>query len=198
MTNKLERRAYTLVGLEIRAAEEADGQRTIVGHAAVFDVWTDILWGFRERVVRGAFTKSIAEDDVRALWNHDPNFVLGRNKAGTLALAEDDRGLAVTITPPDTQWARDLIVSIERGDVSQMSFAFEVQREEWARTENDVWERSLLEVKLWDVSPVTYPAYEETDVGVRGREVSRYVPKPPSSRTGASPDRMLRLQSAGN
>ncbi|HHW13481.1 MAG TPA: hypothetical protein GXX28_00935, partial [Firmicutes bacterium] len=85
----IERRAFPL---EVR--EVAAEKRTIVGHAAVFDTITDLGW-FQERVARGAFAESIRVDDVRALFNHDPNIVLGRNKAGTLRLSEDETGLAV-------------------------------------------------------------------------------------------------------
>ncbi len=98
-----------------------------------------------------------------------PNYVLGRNKSGTLQLIEDDKGLLVRIKPPDTQWAKDLQKSIERGDISQMSFGFVVEEDKWSSHEGkDV--RELKKVKLYDVSPVTYPAYNQTDVGVRAME----------------------------
>jgi HK97 family phage prohead protease len=117
----------------------------------------------------GAFAKSIEADDIKALFNHDPNYVLGRNKANTLELCEDGKGLFVRIYPPDTQWARDLKTSIARGDISQMSFGFTVEQDKWS-SEDGVDTRELIEVKLFDVSPVTFPAYPETDVGVRSHE----------------------------
>src|SRR4051812_13150212 len=92
-----ERRHYTIA--ELRADKD---KRTIVGHAAVFNSPTDLGW-FREQIRPGAFAESVKVDDVRALFNHNPDHVLGRNKAGTLKLAEDDKGLAIEITPPDTQ-----------------------------------------------------------------------------------------------
>ena len=113
--------------------------------------------------------KSLDTDDIRALFNHDPNYVLGRNKSGTLELREDEQGLLVRIKPPNTQWARDLQVSIERGDINQMSFGFTVEEDEW-RSEDGYDVRELRKVKLYDVSPVTYPAYTATDVGVRAME----------------------------
>lgn len=156
---------YTSGVLEVR---KADDGMTIVGHASVFDNPYE-LWGFNEQVARGAFAKTIAEADVRALWNHDPNVVLGRNKSGTLRLSEDDTGLRYEIDLPETQAARDLFTLIQRGDVSQSSFAFEVVREEWLN-ENDERAlplRVLKELKLYDVSPVTYPAAEATDVEIK-------------------------------
>jgi len=154
------------VPIELRV--EGGDSPKIVGHAAVFNKWSEDLGGFREKIAPGAFTKTISEGDVRALFNHDPNFVLGRNKAGTLSLEEDKKGLKVSIDPPDTQWARDLTTSIERGDINQMSFGFRTVKDQWTtpKTGNEN-KRELLEVELFDVSPVTFPAYPQTDVGVR-------------------------------
>jgi uncharacterized protein len=155
---------------EFRVEQREDGKKMIRGHAAVFNTETDLGW-FRERIAPGAFSESIGKDDVRALFNHDSNFVLGRNKAGTLTMKEDDRGLYVEIEPPDTQHARDLVTSIERGDISQMSFGFQTIRDSWDTQENQVKDlRTLEKVKLWDVSPVTFPAYTETDVAVRSHD----------------------------
>lgn len=148
-------------GLQVRADRD---DPLIGGYAAVFDQWTDIMGLFKERVRPGAFKKTIQEADVRALLNHDASFVLGRNKADTLELQEDQKGLRYEIKPPGTQWAKDLAVSIERGDINQSSFAFEVVKETW---DHDNEERSLLELKLYDVSVVTYPAYEDTVAQVR-------------------------------
>lgn len=146
-------------------------ERKLVGHAAVFNERTDIGGYFQEMIEPGAFKSSIKKDDVRALFNHDPNFVLGRSTAGTLKMSEDEVGLRVQIDPPDTQFARDLAVSIERGDINQMSFAFQVLEEEWIRGEKkepDI--RTIKKVKLYDVSPVTFPAYEGTDIAVRSHD----------------------------
>lgn len=149
---------------ELRA--EPDGG-LLVGYASVFDQESVELGSFTEIVKPGAFRKTIQEADVRALWNHDANFVLGRTKSGTLELAEDKRGLLSKITPPDTQWARDLRVSIERGDVNQMSFGFRTIRDRWHQDEGGKSLRELLEVELLDVSPVTFPAYPQTAVEAR-------------------------------
>lgn len=163
---ELERRTFAVA--ELRAVED-DGKKKIRGHAAVFNELSEDLGGFREQIAPGAFTEAVKEDDVRALWNHDPNFVLGRNKSGTLKLTEDEQGLAIEVEPPDTQWARDLLVSIDRGDVSQMSFGFSVKPngQNWGEDNDGNIVRTLTGLRLYDVSPVTFPAYPSTDVAVR-------------------------------
>lgn len=165
MSVRIEHRSFALQGVEVRAA---DGGPRIVGYAAVFDKQSVNLGGFTEIIRRGAFTKTLQDGaDVRALWNHDSNYVLGRTKSGTLALTEDDTGLRIEVTPPDTQWARDLMETIRRGDVDQMSFGFRTVRDKWQSDENGVTVRELLEVALYDISPVTFPAYPDTQVQVR-------------------------------
>ena len=184
-----ERRSLPLETLEIRQEDEG---RRIVGYAAVFDQLSEPLFGgFREKIAKGAFKKTIREADVRALWNHDPNYVLGRTKSGTLKLREDDRGLAIEIDPPDTQWARDLMTSIERGDVDQMSFGFRVVKESWDRDADGTIIRTLREVELFDVSPVTFPAYPQTSVQVR--DMLRSLADEPS-RSGEHSARIRRLR----
>jgi HK97 family phage prohead protease len=148
---------------------EDDG-RKIVGYAAVFNSTTDLGY-FEERIKPGAFRRPIKEQqDVRALWNHDANFVLGRTKSGTLRLIEDEVGLRIEIDPPATQTARDLVESIRRGDVDQMSFAFIAVKESWTDRQGMLPLRELEDVDLFDVSPVTYPAYQATSVGLRSAE----------------------------
>jgi hypothetical protein len=165
---EIEKRMFDAEALTVHRRD--DGKSPMMrGHAAVFNELSGDLGGFREQIIPGAFAEAIETDDVRALINHDSNFVLGRNRAGTLAMREDVRGLAVEITPPDTAFARDLIVSMERGDVTQMSFAFRVRPngEDWAKNDDGVWVRSVKRVRLYDVSVVTYPAYTQTDVAMR-------------------------------
>ena len=177
MNNDRERRA--LRGAELRA-ETAEGAAVpaIVGHAAVFDSLSEDLGGFRERIAPGAFSTTIGEDDIRALFNHRDDYVLGRNLAGTLKLAEDDTGLSVKIEPPDTTFARDLATSIERGDISGMSIGFRTITDEWNMEDGDPV-RTLRAVRLYDVSPVTFPAYPQTDVAVRSLAAFRETLKPP-------------------
>lgn len=169
---------------ELRVEERGEGSRPkIVGHAALFNTLSQDLGGFREQIAPGAFAESVMKDDVRALWNHNPDHILGRNVAKTLTLSEDARGLLMEIDPPDTQLARDLMVSIKRGDVSQMSFAFSVKPngQNWGKDEDGKVVRTLTNVRLYDVSPVTYPAYTQTDVALRSMQQWQddNAPKPP-------------------
>lgn len=156
---------YKGTSLEVRAADDDNPER-IVGHAAVFNRTSQNLGGFVEEVRSGAFTKTIGEADVRGLFNHDANLVLGRNINDTLVLSEDNVGLAYDILPPDTTTARDLLVLMRRGDITQSSFAFRAVNVEWGLTDDDFPKRSLVEAALYDVSPVTYPAYLAADSGV--------------------------------
>jgi HK97 family phage prohead protease len=158
----IERRFAALENIEVRA--EGDEPR-IAGYAAVFNVLSADIGGFQERIAPGAFTRSLGRD-VRALFNHDPNIVLGRTKAKTLRLEEDQRGLRVEIVPPATEAARSLVESMRRGDVDQMSFGFETVGQDWSEEGGKIL-RTLTEVRLFDVSIVTYPAYPQTKAAVR-------------------------------
>jgi len=144
----------------------AEGEpATITGYAAVFNQATE-LWGFKEQIAPGAFARALSENqDVRALLNHDPNLVLGRTKNDTLTLEEDDHGLKYTVQVADTSAGRDALELIRRGDVDQSSFAFSVRTETWEKAEQLV---TIDEIEmLYDVSPVTYPAYQGTSVSAR-------------------------------
>lgn len=163
---EIERRAWPVERLEVRAT--VDAGPVIDGYAAVFNELSLDLGGWRERVAPGAFARSVADNDVRALWDHDSKYVLGRNRAGTLTLEEDERGLGVEILPPGTEWAGDLLKSMKRGDVNQMSFGFYVRQDEWIE-EDGVLVRVLRDVDLFDVSVVTFPAYTQTSAEARKR-----------------------------
>lgn len=147
----------------------------VQGHAAVFNTYSAPLatfWGerFVEQIAPGAFAKTIQEADVRFLVNHDPNLVLARTTNGTLALTEDNIGLAIAADLADTTAGRDLAISLERGDVTQMSFGMQVVVDDWDETAEGTPLRTVREVKLFDVSAVTYPAYESSDIGLRSRD----------------------------
>lgn len=141
--------------------------RRLMGYAAVFESPSNDLGGFREVIAPGAFRRALASGaDVRALWNHEGMYVLGRSTAGTLRLSETERGLWMEVDLPATQYADDLLALVQRGDVTQMSFAFRAVRDEWTRQDSGPLRR-LLDVDLYDVSPVTFPAYEATSVTAR-------------------------------
>mgnify|MGYP001203681621 FL=1 len=142
---------------------------TIVGYAAVYEAETVIFNMFREKLRRGAFRRAVeARQDVRALFNHNPDFLLGRVGAGTLRLYDDDHGLRVEIDPPDTPTGREVVELIRRGDIYGMSFGFIPTRVSWEQAdESGLGLRVVEDVDLVDVSPVTYPAYEQTEVGIR-------------------------------
>jgi HK97 family phage prohead protease len=170
MNKEIERRSTTqAAAIETRE----DGTAKLTGYAAVWDSETMIGGMFREVVRKGAFAKAIADGaDVRALWNHNDDVVLGRTKSGTLKLEEDDTGLRYEVELPDTQAARDAITTIKRGDVSGSSFGFLVPKggAAWSVDSNGSELRELLQVQLLDVSPVAYPAYDDTTVAARSLE----------------------------
>lgn len=157
--------------LELRV--DKAGKR-IEGYAAVFNKLSVDLGGFREQIQPGAFAETIEKDDVRALFNHDPNFVLGRNVAGTLELAEDNSGLHMRITPPDAEWARGVVASIKRGDITGASFGFRTLDDKWDFDQAEQLVRTLIRAKLFDVGPVTFPAYPDTEVGARALGLDPY------------------------
>jgi HK97 family phage prohead protease len=139
---------------------------TVEGHAVVWDKMSQDLGGFVESVQRGACSKTIREADIRALQNHDENLVLGRTSSGTLDLAEDSTGLFYRIRMPDTSYANDLVKIMERGDVNQSSFGFMCLDDTWELMGDDYPHRTLREIRLVDVAPVTYPAYLDADAGI--------------------------------
>lgn len=150
---------------ELRATESDQGL-VLEGYAAVFDRESGPLGGFVERIQRGAFRKALGRSpDLRALWNHDERLVLGSVRAGTLKVEEDPRGLRFRVELPDTSYARDLAQLVRRGDVWQASFAFRARGDEWEQLEDGGLLRTITEIdELFDVSPVTYPAYGDTEV----------------------------------
>ena len=165
-------------GLPVGVENRADGAPVIVGYASVFysagdpgtayRMWDDI----EERIMPGAFDRALKEgDDVRGLFNHDASQVLGRTKSGTVRLSVDAKGLRYEIEPPDTQAGRDVVKLIERGDVSASSFGFipedTTYREEKREGESALYVIERNSVRLFDVSPVTFPAYEGTEASTR-------------------------------
>ena len=170
---------------EIRRApmEPADGQMpsgeveppsiaTLSGYAAKFNTRSEMMFGFVEQVAPGAFDSAL-DGDTRALFNHDPNLLLGRTTSGTCRISVDGIGLRYEVDLPDTQYAEDLAKSVERGDVTQSSFAFHAIEDVWEENPDGSWTRTILKVdRLYDVSPVTYPAYPDATVGMRSAMVA--------------------------
>ena len=189
--DKMEKEIRTF-GMELRAMDKEE-KRTVRGYAATFESRSGDLGGFIESIDREAFSETDMED-VRALFNHDSNFVLGRTKAGTLRLMVDENGLAYEIDMPDTQLGRDMYESIKRGDISQSSFAFTIEDDEY-RKEGDTVFRTIKKIKkLYDVAPVTFPAYESTSVQARKiDELKNQELKEENSNTDAIRNRELYL-----
>jgi len=164
-TTDMEKRVFDM---EFRQLDNKD----VEGSAALFNVLSEDLGGFREQIAPGAFN-DVLNDDVRALMNHDPNLILARTNAGTLTLEVTADGLMYRYTDPDTSYSNDLRKSMKRGDVTQSSFAFSVAEDDWEDV-NDELIRTIIKFKrLYDVSPVTYPAYPDTTVATRAMEMRK-------------------------
>ena len=164
---KYERRSYSVTGLTLEDRHRGAAP-TLVGHAAVFNQRTSI-GPFDEIIAPGAFTRSLRDsgNPVYALWNHDPNFILASTKNGTLRMTEDNVGLRCEMDPLDTPTIRDLVLKpIQEGMVDKMSFGFMVARggSKMDYSDPKMPLRTVTDCDLFDVSPVTFPAYSGTDI----------------------------------
>lgn len=169
-TRTLERRTLEHEPVEVRA----EGKELVAyGYAYRFNRLSQNLGGFVEMITPGAGKKSIGESDIRALFNHDPNKVLGRNRAGTLTLEEDDQGGAYEIRLPDNTVGRDLATSLEREDITGSSFGFRLVADDWDETDEGFPLRKLEQFSIRDVGPVTFPAYTDADSSLRSLAESR-------------------------
>lgn len=162
-------RQMRCIASEFKTRAENDEQ-IIEGYFAVFNSNYDIAPGMSESIAPGAF-KNTLSGDIRALVNHNTTLVLGRNTARTLELSEDERGLwgRIRINPNDTD-ATNLYARVERGDVSQCSIGFDILDEETEIRENGEMHWTIKEVKLYEVSCCTFPAYESTNIDARARQ----------------------------
>ena len=146
----------------------ATANSTIVGYAAVFDSPSvpinEHRHSFTERIRKGAFTRTIAEDDIRALFSHDESKLLGRRKAGTLDLTEDSVGLRTTIRLPRTQLAEDVYENVRVGNLTGFSFRFQARKDNWSHGGD---QRELLDVQLSEISLVAFPCYPSTSAEAR-------------------------------
>lgn len=184
--NTIERRFIYNDITEFQTRSTDDGKTIVRGYAAKFNVLSEDLGGFREQI-DPAFFNGVLEDDVRVLFNHDGNLILGRTSSKTGKIGVDTVGLWFEYEDPDTSYSLDLIKSMQRGDVNQCSFAFSlnynIQADKWEKQGDGTYIRTLLVCdRLYDTSPVTYPAYPDTEVGLRGLEAARKseTPTPPT------------------
>jgi len=160
--------------IELRVASNDDGEPTrIQGYVALYNRWSPVYGRFRERIAPGFFDEALSRKaDIRLLFNHNPDYLLGRTRSGTLTLRSDEVGLWAEAPVPTGEFLRGLVVEpMKRRDLSGASFSFTLPPEggqEWRKAEDGVWERTLTQAgEVLDVGPVTFPFYPETEVGVR-------------------------------
>ena len=177
-------RLFSESDFAVRAADEDDQLPVFTGHAAVFNVRTAIgnplRWGFYEEISPGAFTKTLQEGDARFLVDHDTSLLMARVSADDLRLAEDKIGLAVDADlDTELSYVRDFVRNLDKRRITGMSFGFRVVKDEWTTetvetsdgNEAEVEIRTIREVELFEVSAVTFPAYEETDAALRALQL---------------------------
>lgn len=153
------------IPVEVRAITGDDGRRVIEGRAIVYDAWSEDLGGFREMLVPGSANLT---SDLLALFDHDTSMVLGRTSSGTLEAHDDGSGVVMRAFPPDTSWARDLLVSMDRGDIRQMSFRLRVNEDEWNVVDGEV-QRVIRDMDVDELSVVSMPAYPQTSANARSK-----------------------------
>lgn len=175
MAKTKETRTFDITKLSTRDATEEQPSK-ITGYAAVFNSKTTIGGWFDEVIEPGAFARSLSENsDIRALFNHNWDNVLGRTKSGTLRLEEDEKGLKFEIELPNTSVGRDLAESMSRGDINQCSFGFWIIEENWDYSVEPAL-RTIKEVELYEISVVSIPAYDDTEVSlVRSKEIGKEI-----------------------
>jgi HK97 family phage prohead protease len=152
--------------------EEAPDEMIIEGYFALYENETELFEGVHEIISRGAFDNTL-NNDIRALWNHNTQYVLGRNKSGSLELKTDEKGLYASIRLPKTQYAQDLYELVKRGDVDQCSFGFNITGEDLEELASGGYRWRINEADLHEVSVVTFPAYENTSVQARAKQVEQ-------------------------
>lgn len=163
---------------KIQRRDDSGERPKIVGYFNVFDSLSEPIWDYyQEEIKPGAFKNSLKgeyRDDIKALFDHSSAMVLGSTRAKTASFKEDKSGLYGEVDPPDTTFANDLIVSLERGDIDSASFGFFYKKTMWREADKDS-KYDVLEVHdldLVEASVVTFPAFQATDIGIRS-----YLPK---------------------
>lgn len=160
----VERRLQT-----VTCESRGEGGDTFAGRAVVYNQWSELIYGiFRERIAPGAFDECLEKKpDLVATVNHDFNKILGRSVSGTLKINSNAAGIDVEVTRGDQSYARDLAVSITRGDMRGMSFIFDVREDSWTNDDGTP-QRTVIKADIYEVSFVFMPAYEQTEAHLRG------------------------------
>jgi len=161
--------------MEIRTIDEVeyreeDDKSIVSGYVVKWEKLSEEMFGFREKVAKGAFEKSLSERNVFSFWNHNSDIVLGNTRNNTLKVEEDDKGLKFELDLPDTTAGKDARTLIKRGDVKGMSFGFATNIDEWDESNPKKVIRTLKEVRLYEVSPTAMPAYPQSSVAARSME----------------------------
>lgn len=166
----MEKRTSLTKTADFRAATEEGGKKFLSGYFIRFNEETQLYRGQFETVAPEAIPDDIADQDIRALFDHDTGKVLGRTSAGTMTLRKDDKGLFGTVEiNDDDPEALSIYAKVKRGDVSQASFGFYI-RDQKVEKRDDGWHNTLTDVDLFEVSVVAFPAYETTEIGARSRD----------------------------
>ena len=159
----------------LRAADGDAGKTTIIGRAVVYNAWVQIgpdSWGFQERIAPGALTDSLRNENIYATFNHDSDNLLGRVSNDTLRMTDSADALTVEIDPNlDTNIGREVLALVKRQDVRGMSFAFSVDeyKMEHAKKKTDMDRVTIIKARLFELGPVTNPAYEQTSAQLRSK-----------------------------
>ncbi|POK98916.1 HK97 family phage prohead protease [Klebsiella pneumoniae] len=166
------------IDFEIRTSELSASNKKLVGYAVRWNSLSEVIWDeFREQFAPGAFKDSLASgSDVRALYEHNYTQLLGRTKSGTLVLSEDDTGLRIELTPPNTQLGNDVLELVERGDISGMSFGFRALKESWDITPTP-YIRTVTAAELREITVTSMPAYPESGVEIAHRSLFSQHPE---------------------
>ena len=166
---QLPNKELRVINTQMELREDGDKEK-IGGYGIRYNELSEPIMGLsKEKIAPGAADNAIKNSDIRSLFNHDPNYVLGRKKAGTLNIYEDEIGVRYEADPPDKQWANDLKKNIARGDIDGSSFIFSVAEDgdEWDDS-GDIPIRTITEFEeIIDIGPVTFPAYPTATSGVR-------------------------------
>jgi len=183
MSKEVERRYMDLK--EIRGEKRDDGSMFIEGYPIVYGQEAIMYGAWKEIITRGAATKALARSNELVLWNHQDDQPMARRSNGTLVVTEDEHGVKIRADVSKTRWGRDGFEAIQSGTIDKMSFAFDIAQngQTWARETVDGFEIDLRTItefgQIYDYSPVSYPAYEGTEVQSRNKELA-YRDKPPA------------------